>query len=672
MVRVARSSPPASADEALLEIDRLLDELLRLAHSATESKSFHAEVLSRAVRALAASGGAFWVPDAVDGFSLDASVDSSATSQVERLRRSPAHRELLEATLREGEPRLVLPGEVAAGGEASSNPTDCLLLLCPIIVDSAPAGVGLIEILQRGGDSPATEQSYLRLLAAFCDVAADFHRKRDLALWRERAARSSEVEQFSTAAHASLDVEATAAAIANDGRRFIQCDRVTLVELRRGQGRVLAISGQADVDRRATTVQRLEELVWSVAATGQPLWHGTDARPLAPQIALPLSAYADVAHPQSLAVIPLPAPEHRHVGEDAPAAILVENFEAREFSESMREKIDVVCRVGGQALRNALEVERVPLSSLWRLCRRSTGMKAVWGFPRGLLALGLVVVTGLALTFVPAEFEVTGRGALQPAVRRDVFAAVDGVVSEIRVDHGSASRAGEPLVVMTRSQLDFDLSRVLGEIQTARKRLAGVTAARLDAAPRTASERDRSNQLAADEEELKALLTNLEGQHSVLRRQQEELTVRSPIDGQVITWNVRDILEGRPVQKGQVLMTVAELQGPWVVEVEVPDDQIGHVLAARESMRGDLDVEFLIATAPGTTYHGRIEKVSLATDSRPTEPAHVLVTVSFDRDQVPQLRPGATVIPRIQCGRRALGYVWFHGLIEAVQKHFWF
>jgi len=670
MVRVARSSPPASADEALLEIDRLLDELLRLAHSVTESKSFHAEVLSRAVRALAAAGGAFWVPDAVEGFSLDASVDPSGTSQIDRLRRSPSHRELLEATLREGEPRLVLPGEVAGGEAASSNPTDCLLLLCPIIVDSAPAGVGLIEILQRGGDSPATEQSYLRLLAAFCDVAADFHRKRDLALWRERAARSSEVEQFSTAAHASLDVESTAAAVANEGRRFIQCDRVTLVELRRGQGRVLAISGQADVDRRATTVQRLEELVRSVSATGQSLWHGPDVRPLAPQIALPLAAYADVAHPQSLAVIPLPS--HQNDGEDAPAAILVENFEACEFTDSMRERIDVVCRVGGQALRNALEVERVPLSSLWRLCRRSAGLKAVWGLPRGLLALGVVVLTGLALAFVPAEFEVTGRGTLQPAVRRDVFAAVDGVVSEVRVDHGSGSHAGDPLVVMTRSQLDFELSRVLGEIQTARKRLAGVTAARLDAAPRTASERDRSNQLAADEEELKALLTNLEEQHSVLRRQQEELTVRSPIDGQVITWNVRDILEGRPVQKGQILMTVAELQGPWVVEVEVPDDQIGHVLSARETIRDDLDVEFLIATAPGTAYHGKIEKVSLATDARPPEPAHVLVTVSFDRDQVPQLRPGATVIPRIQCGRRSLGYVWFHGLIEAVQKHFWF
>jgi multidrug efflux pump subunit AcrA (membrane-fusion protein) len=196
-----------------------------------------------------------------------------------------------------------------------------------------------------------------------------------------------------------------------------------------------------------------------------------------------------------------------------------------------------------------------------------------------------------------------------------------------------------------------------------------VTAARLESSPQTAADREKYNQLAAEEEELKELLASLEKQHEVLKLQQEELQVRSPIDGQVITWNVSELLEARPVQRGQLLLTVADLDGPWVLEIEVPDDQIGHVLAARHALKPDLDVSFLLATSPDATYHGKIEKVALAAQPTIDESPHVLVTVQFDRNQVPKLRPGATVIPRIHCGRRALGYVWFHGLLEAIQKH---
>ena len=135
-----------------------------------------------------------------------------------------------------------------------------------------------------------------------------------------------------------------------------------------------------------------------------------------------------------------------------------------------------------------------------------------------------------------------------------------------------------------------------------------------------------------------------------------------------MTWNVRQLLEARPVQKGQVLMQVADLGGPWVLEVEVPDDRIGHVLTARERLRREPDVSFMLATEAGTSYRGTIEKISLATDVRPPDKANVLVTVRIDRDEIRELRPSATAVTRIHCGRRAIGFVWFHSLWETIQK----
>ena len=55
-----------------------------------------------------------------------------------------------------------------------------------------------------------------------------------------------------------------------------------------------------------------------------------------------------------------------------------------------------------------------------------------------------------------------------------------------------------------------------------------------------------------------------------------------------------------------------------------------------------------------------------------TNSQSVLVTVSFDREQLDGLRPGASVTAKIDCGHRSLGYVWLHELFEFVQSRILF
>ena len=45
----------------------------------------------------------------------------------------------------------------------------------------------------------------------------------------------------------------------------------------------------------------------------------------------------------------------------------------------------------------------------------------------------------------------------------------------------------------------------------------------------------------------------------------------------------------------------------------------------------------------------------------------VLIKVAVNKDELPQLRPGASVVAKLHCGRESIGYVWFHDLIEFVQ-----
>jgi multidrug resistance efflux pump len=657
----------------LQEIDDLLEQVARLVRSESTAEEFHLEVLERAVQALAADAGAVWIQSAAGDLQIEARVDLNRNQIVTSLAEQPAHRELLNSVILSGQGRIVLPN--AAGAGASPNPTEFLLLICPLAIGEGGAMGGAIEVAQRPGGSPASQQGFLRLLEALCELAADFHHQRRLRVFQVLAEKSRQFEQFALDVHASLDLDAAASSIACEGRRLIDCDRLSIA-VRRGRSlRLVAVSGLETLDRRANIVRRLEDLANAVVATGEPFWYAGEAQKnppqIPPQITVPLHAWHDESHARSLAIIPLPstaADTSPAARQPAIAALIVERFEGDRPDEAFRQTVATVSRQAELSLANALEHESFPFFKLLKLLQRAHWFVEARRLPKSVLAALSLFGAIAFLALVPADFAIEGRGLLQPRDRRNVFARSDGIISEIRIAEPPECREGDVLAVMSKSQLDFESTRVLGEIQTARKRLASAQASRLKMSPQTAADREKYNLLTAEEEEVRESLKSLDQQLEILNAQRDELVVRSPLTGSVITWNVRQLLESRPVQRGQVLMQVADLYGPWVLEIEVPDDQIGHVLAARDGMRPDLDVSFMLATEPGISYQGKIERVSMSTDVRPPEKANVLVTVAIDRDKTPQLRPGATAVSRIECGRRSIGFVWFHGLWETIQK----
>ena len=64
----------------------------------------------------------------------------------------------------------------------------------------------------------------------------------------------------------------------------------------------------------------------------------------------------------------------------------------------------------------------------------------------------------------------------------------------------------------------------------------------------------------------------------------------SPITGDVITWQVAEKLQLRPVEKGQLLMTVADPTKEWELEIHMPEDRMGAVAKAVQSSQAGRDV----------------------------------------------------------------------------------
>ena len=115
-----------------------------------------------------------------------------------------------------------------------------------------------------------------------------------------------------------------------------------------------------------------------------------------------------------------------------------------------------------------------------------------------------VVVATVLLMIMLADFRVEARGELQPELRRDVFAPADGVVQQVYVEHAQTVAAGDLLLEMRQTELDFEFARVLGELQTAGKQLEGIQATRLSRQRAEETEDRSEDQLTAEEEELKS------------------------------------------------------------------------------------------------------------------------------------------------------------------------
>ncbi|MCE9552522.1 MAG: HlyD family efflux transporter periplasmic adaptor subunit, partial [Planctomycetes bacterium] len=140
-----------------------------------------------------------------------------------------------------------------------------------------------------------------------------------------------------------------------------------------------------------------------------------------------------------------------------------------------------------------------------------------------------------------------------------------------------------------------------------------------------------------------------------------------------VTWDVKNLLQERPVEKGQIVMSVANTAGPWELELHVRENRSGYVARAWQQAlteKQPLSVEYILATGSGRRLEGSVKQVDTNAEVRGEEGNTVLATVTIDRDKIDpaELRPGASVSAKVHCGRRSLGFVWFHELIDAVRS----
>ena len=224
-------------------------------------------------------------------------------------------------------------------------------------------------------------------------------------------------------------------------------------------------------------------------------------------------------------------------------------------------------------------------------------------------------------------------------------------------------RKGQLLVTIRNTDLEVAIEGVQGERSAVGEKIRNLQQRRRD---NRASSADRERISGELEEALKKR-DALNAQLKLYGEKQKKLEVTSPRDGQITTWNVYNRLIGRHVERGNVLMEVADPQGPWQLELHMPENRMGHIVSAQKELGNDLKVTFIPGTDPDVKIEGTIEEVHLAAEVRGEEGNTVLIKVKINKDDLPhEPRPGATVSAKVYCGRRSIGYVLLHDPLEFI------
>ena len=214
--------------------------------------------------------------------------------------------------------------------------------------------------------------------------------------------------------------------------------------------------------------------------------------------------------------------------------------------------------------------------------RQEQGVVATRNLPKTLTVLGIVGAILASLFSIRVDFKLHARGTLEPVEKRNMFAPLDGRVVQIsdQARQGQIVQAGQPLLRLESLELAGELEQLEGNVNATIEKVYSLTQQRSKLKDRTEVARVEGEIL-----EQEKLLAGYEESLKVARVKEKQLIVHSPITAEILTWLPLDKLNGRPVQTGQVLLTVADPTKDWDLEILMAEDRMGHILRAVREQR---------------------------------------------------------------------------------------
>ena len=187
-------------------------------------------------------------------------------------RRPAGPQPALALRLEKGKPGILGPRQRADSDQAAGNPTDYVLALAPILTEDNQT-LGLVEIFQKPNWNPQDLITYTIQVAGY---ASNYLRNTSNRKVAGQEQVWTQLEVFARQVHGSLNPTEVAYHVANEGRRLIDCDRVS-VGIRHGRKTTIeAVSGADVVEKASHALRRMRDLFDAVLQWGEKLVYRGD------------------------------------------------------------------------------------------------------------------------------------------------------------------------------------------------------------------------------------------------------------------------------------------------------------------------------------------------------------------------------------------------------------
>ena len=676
-----------------------LEEIARLSESNVVPGAFYGEMLKRLLETLAAPAGAVWARTAQGNLQLQYQINLKEVGLDQNEEARNSHGELLRQAMSQPRPFHVPPrssvGVPADGKPAAGNLTNHLLLIAPVIVNQQTAG--LIEVWQNANRPPQAITGYLQFMTYMAELSSRYQRNQVMGHLTGQQQVWTQLEVFARQVHASLNPTEVAYQVANEGRRLIECDRVSVAVRHGSKARIEAVSGADVVERRSNLIRLMRKLSEAVIKWGEKLiFNGARDDSLPPKVLTALDAYLAESNSKLLVVQPLK--DERESGKRPPrSALVMECFEPPSEPQQLIARLDVVASHATPALYNAVEHRRIPGRWVWQPVAKL--QEGIGGKAKAISA----VVVGLAsfliavLLLAPYELEMDCTGKLLPSVRRTIYAPTAGKIVEFKVNPQDVVQEKTELAVLESPELFKKLLEMNAAIEGARQEWrtllhnstnlsGGQSNKNQDKESAESASIKRELEHRKDEERRKFLDFNNAnagklGEYYLMAPPftPEERGRLGRKEWTVLSGNFKDEWQDKTAKPSDPILKLGAKDGPWEIELRIPQKHISQVLKAYETNGEEpLNVNFILRSDPARKYRGILTRVRIASEAIPnrdekdeSEP-EVIAYVSIDDPRIDpgyrlsreSLVSGTEVRAKVRCGKHCMGYSLFYGVWE--------
>lgn len=693
---------PVPVDENLKKVRervmQLAREIEQMSGQEIPPPIYFQEFLTRVVTAVGARAGVVWLLDESGRLSLLAQMNLEQTGLRETPGALGVNEKLLVEVMQTGEARTL-----THGGE-SKLPTEHVLVLSALHKEKKC--VGVVELFQRP-DVPVKAQSgYMQFLEQMCGYASRFleGRRRNVEDNVELKNQFwSDFEQFSLRLQRSLLEDEVADAAASDSRALLGCDRVS-VAIRKGRSfQIRAVSGQSSVNPRANLIVAMRNLSQRVIEMGETLIYTGKVEGLAPQVEEPLAAFVQESGSRMVMLVPMFENEAmvRKQGEEedrerrkkrprATGCLVIEQIAESEPLPQLEQRAELLADHIGAALWNSRQYGRIFGLSLWKVMGK--GLEWFRGRKLAISAAVLLGVAGLVavMALYQLEYPIKAEGKWMPVEQTAVFATSDGLITRagIMIPPDQLVKKGDLLIVLQNDELDGQIEEAKAAIEKQNNmQLAKENEIRTAQFQERSEEGEQKGSAVATVKRLEVEKQRILGDGRVAvkqlaqleKRKAEKLYIKAQASGRIPDFQLRQLLEDRPVRAGDHLFDIMnDGEGSqWHMELLVEEKRMGHLLKAQRDrvvngQSPELEGEFKLASQPEKEFTCHLTKVATrsTTDTELGTVFELTAEANAGQDLPPQ-RIGVEVTVHLYCGKTSLAYWCFGDVVEFVQKYVW-